>query len=511
MGNLWRPSPDSGIAAFIASRASFFRAHATLSACVGAALILSFGFGMSNYAISIDEEIHLWKDYTLEWYLQGRPTVTLIKLALGDLMPMPFVSLATSLIFILFSFLLWASLLNDATKDRRVQFHSLLIFGIFYSTVPVNSYFLTFSTFNIEVSFGLILTALAASLAWRWSRAGGGWPAFLLCAAFSFMSAGIYQSLVVLCLAGLLSAFCAHRLSVDVNEEPAGRFIVSMVLAVAPIVLGTLASLLVARMFLPSNGYAEAFVQWGRADFSTIREALGAYVITTLSGRDFPGGWVVLASALSGALAILLAVRRAFTTGDWLAPLMVLALFALPFLLSVAIGAPLPKRTQQTLPLVFGVMWVLLALLLPPKSGIKPAFIVAALLLTSWNAQANTRLWVSKYLAFNFDRTLAHEIASALHAAGWDGAPMPVLQVGRPVIPERRYWTRDETIGASFFQWADEGRGLVFMYVLGYQLMEPTTEQFAEAVRLAKTMPIWPLPGSVILRDGMGVVNFGTP
>jgi len=48
------------------------------------------------------------------------------------------------------------------------------------------------------------------------------------------------------------------------------------------------------------------------------------------------------------------------------------------------------------------------------------------------------------------------------------------------------------------------------MYILGYELNAPTAEQAAEGYRLAETMPAWPRPGSVIVRDGIGIVNFGT-
>jgi len=495
---------------FARSRLAFARANLGLAAAIAIALVLSYGFALTNFALSIDEEAHLWKDFTFGWLLQGRPTVTLVKLALGEFMPLPFVNLSISLIFILGSFLLWLSLFEEAAGRRLPVFGATILFGVFYATLPINFYYLAFNTYNVEVSFGLILASLAVSFAWRWGMLGGGWLAAMLSILFSFLAAGTYQSLVVLCFAGLIGASCVHRLTADDRDGSPARALGRIVLMAVPLLVGALGSVLFARLVLPSDGYTEAFMQWGKSNPSEILGSLMSYVATIFAGGAFVGGWVVTATVVAGLFVFVLSLRRAFATGDWLLPLLVVALLTMPFLLSSAVGMPLPKRSQQALPLSYGVVWLLLAFRVPRRPVVGGMFIVAALFLGIWNAQANTRLSFSRYLAFQSDKDLAAQIASALQAAGWDGTPLPVVSIGKPAVQERRYRIIDETIGASFFGWGEEGRGMLLMYILGYELRPPTAEQAAEGYRLAETMPAWPRPGSVIVRDGIGIVNFGT-
>lgn len=505
-----RTAAKAGVMDFVRSRIAFARANIGLAAGIAIALVLSYGFALTNFALSIDEEVHLWKDFTFGWMQQGRPTVTLVKLALGEFLPLPFVDLSIALIFILASFLLWLSLFEEAAGRKVPVFGAAILFGVFYTTLPINFYFLAFNTYNVEVSFGLVLSALAVSFTWRWGMLGGGWPAAILSILFSFLAAGTYQSLVVLCLAGLIGVFCVHRTADGVRDPSPARGLGRIVLMAVPLLAGAFGSVLFARLVLPSDGYTEAFMQWGKATPSEILDSLMSHVAMTFAGGAFVGGWVVSATVVAGLLVLLLSLRRAFLSGDWLMPLLVVALLVMPFMLSFAVGMPLPKRSQQALPLSYGVVWLLLAFFVPRKPVVSGLFIVAALLLGVWNAQANTRLSFSRYLAFQSDKDLAAQIASALRAAGWDGTPLPVVSVGKPAVPERRYRIIDETIGASFFGWGEEGRGMLLMYILGYELSAPTAEQAAEGYRLAETMPAWPRPGSVIVRDGIGIVNFGT-
>jgi hypothetical protein len=151
----------------------------------------------------------------------------------------------------------------------------------------------------------------------------------------------------------------------------------------------------------------------------------------------------------------------------------------------------------------------LLALQVPRRLFVNGLFALAALLLAIWNAQANTRLSLSKYLTYQYNRTLADQIAAALGNAGWSGSPAPVVLVGKPRVPTGRFLIYSETFGASFFSWGGGDRALIFLYIMGYEVRLPTPEQFEQGARIAATMPAWPLSGSVVFRDGMGVVNFG--
>ncbi len=504
-----RISDDHGL---LPAFRDFIAANRVLVLAVAGACLLSYGFALTNYSLSIDDEIALNTDQVGAWLPQGRFSITLLKLLLGDRMPLPFATMGIALAVLIAATLLWAFAFDRSASGRLTGTSGLILFGVFFVSVPTQAYYLTFGTFNVEVSAGYVLAGLSVLLSWRWSIERRSWVNALLAWVCALFAVGTYQPFAVVCVTGV-----AVALLLRMTAQPGGtripqrRLLREGVRCVLPTLAGAASALAVNAVLIPRDSYVGLYVGWGQSSARSIVESLAAYVRATLTGNGFVGGHAVLWAELAGLAVAAYFIWNAVRDREALLPVMFLFVLLSPFAVSVALGTPMPVRTQQVLPLAFGSFWLFVPLAFGASSMIRWGGAAAAVLIVVWNAQANTQLFMSQYLTYQYDRDRATAIVGQLVDEGWAGDPLPIVIVGAIVPPNEPFLVRSETFGGSFFSWNGEPRAAPFMRTLGYPFLGPSPEQSSRAEEAASSMPVWPALGSVELVDGIAVVKMGEP
>jgi Glucosyl transferase GtrII len=466
---------------------------------------LVYGFAITNGSLSIDEELGFFLKNPFAWAEQGRWGIWLLKLVFGTFLPLPFFQPALAVLILSGSALLWSFVFTRASDNRLLNSPWLTFFAVVYLTIPLNAYYLSFNTYNVEISCGLVFSALSVLFAWTWQFEQGGRRAFAATAMFSALAISIYQSFTIVCAGGILTAYLLHLTALASLPSSAEIVRKSFYLGV-PLIVGFAFYLGVSFVVAPHWSYVDSLFTWGKFDNAFIFHWLWQYVIEFFRGGAFKGGRIVSGLAIAGLLALAIMVWRAVRIGSIVPPLILLALFGSPFYLSFALGTAMGARTQQVVPVVYGAFVLLLILQLRLEQRARVLALVATALAVTWNGQANTILFLSEYFAFKRDEAVAHRLAERLSQSGWSGNAVPLAVIGQsPNQPQ--IFPRSDTFGASFFAWDDGTRAPYFMRLLGYPFVSPSAAQWKMALAISESLSDWPRPGSVRFVDGVAIVR----
>jgi hypothetical protein len=468
---------------------------------------MSYGFAICNFSLSIDEEYALQHNNTVEWLAQGRWGTVLLKNVLRTTYPFPFFQPALAVMLLGASALAWCFAFVEASEEKLERSPWLTLFAVLYLSFPTNSYYLSFNTYNTEISTGLVVSALFALLSFAWVVGRGGQSCLLAAVLLSALSIGIYQSFLVLNGIGITAMLLVNKASRKPGAEVSAEVLVRRATWCAlPLLAGLVLHAAITR-FLPTSPYVNEFFNWGKLNAVFIVHWLGSYLAAIVEGRGFIGGWLIWPLLVAGIASMAALCVGPSIQERLVGPIMVLVLLVAPYLLSFGLGAPMPNRAQQMLPLAYSVFLLVLAVRLNLQQRGRAALMIATGLVMLWNGQANTKLFFSEYMSYKRDEAVAHQVADRLYAEGWQGEPMPLYVRGELSDQRFPHLYSSETIGKSFFGWDGGTRAPVFMRVFGYPLSWPTAQQTSVAAAVAEQMPVWPAKGSVKLFDGIGIVN----
>jgi hypothetical protein len=487
----------------IAAFRNFLLTNAVGFVIIGASLLVTYGYGLSSTSVSIDEDVTLVGNSLDAWWAQGRFTIAILKLISGDMLALPFVDLFASLVALLAAIAVFAFLFNVASDGRLSQTGWLVLFGILLGTMPIQAYYLTFNTYNAEVSLGYVLAGLATVFAWKWAVDRAGRRFALLAGIAALLAAGTYQSFGGVCLTGLAAAFLLRGVSRGLSARsllyPAGLAIVPIVIAVA----GAAAVALVTVWAHP-GAYLGQYLGWAHADPLPLAMQLVISSWDLFTGGGYFGGNIMLPFAVAACISPVVLFVRSSRRG-WAVVLMALVLIAAPFVTAFLLGSVLPARSQQALPLALAAAWLPLVIFSRRQLWLSRAAVALAVFVLSWNSLHVTQLFFTEKMAYEYDRTRADDIVQRLAAAGWDGDPLPLVIVGHAPPPRLEFFVQTQTIGLSFFD--DSSRAWVFFDFLGYPLQPATGTEVAIGRNLATTMPSWPAVGAVRLAEGLVIIK----
>jgi hypothetical protein len=268
-------------------------------------------------------------------------------------------------------------------------------------------------------------------------------------------------------------------------------------------------SALVAAATVQQDSHLSAYLRWGTAPIDVLVTGLAQGIARYLSGHGFVGGWVLIPTIVVAAIVLVTAIRLGLAGGGWLAVLLLVALVLAPFLNSLAIGALVPNRALQAVPLVAAGLWLIAVEVLPRRREVVAGLAVCGLALWIWQGGITSRLYLVEATTFEVDRAIASRIAERLVDAGWDGHTIPLVSIGARSRSPVEDLADHESFGLPFFSEVSSGsRATGFMIALGHRMRYATDEERQAGLELARTMPVWPAEGSVVYEDGIGIVKF---
>ena len=480
--------------------------------------LLVYGVELSNFSLSIDEEIASFNATTATaWLSQGRWGMGLIIRMLPNFEAIPLLST------VLFGAgLLFATM--RAVMDFRLTGAQAYFHAVVHAGFPLWLHIAEFNTFAAGFGFGIAAAASGAGLIVH-ARSIGARLLSIALLAFAF---SVYQTLLIYAvLYAVLTLHARFDAGPQGGTRPslrtlaletgrvAGWFVIALVVYwstqwLAMKVAGVKMSYVdvywqVDRLRADPGGSSIAIVR-ALADYIGGRQPMylgwGAGVLFLTWLGFFP---TAMLSADRNQRAIVGLISF------WCVVLVGIAVIALPFVLSVG---TLPIRAHVAWPLL--AAWLASRVTVPPGPRWRLACGVALAYYAVVVCSIGASLFYTERLVRAADAALTQRLVPVMlgavdpRAAG----PIPFTLVGQFSLPAEGQIQRAGVFGTSFYE-HDGGnvhRVALYMKTLGIHGFDPVwLGSRPNLIPAAHAMPAWPAPGSIRLVDGVVIVKLGAP
>ena len=481
--------------------------------CIGIVLNL---IPISNFFLSVDDEVGAFRTDPSVWIADGRWTAFLVEKFIFPLPVLPFVPnlffyvcLAASYMLILRSHNLTFTKLTAFAYCVFVAHPIWWFISEFYSNLPstglgvlclsISLYIVSRVDLSTEANKAKFLALACASL--------------LLAAAI-----GAYQSLVMFYLAiGIGMIIFAAK--ADTTSLPGGLrpLFKRMALIAAVFLCGLILYALInkiAKHFYPANpGYLDSFLKLNalleNPLLITKLTTNEIFKIYTGSAQTFGVDFFI--SAIMLGLATLLLITQRTWKASARMMLFIAALLISPFLLNFVTGGNnLPLRSMLA---VSFVSWFSVMIILEYQGRIRALGLALSAILIFQIVTINGQYTASTLLATSHDRFTAEEIYKKIAESNphFDRNARAHIDIFGKMSFNTRYPSPDSsTMSASFFDWDDgnANRMIKYMQLVGFRNVFPL--QPVDRIALTpkfKDMPVWPAPGSVRLDNGIYLIK----
>lgn len=477
-------------------------------------IVLSYGFKLFNYSISIDSEVAILNNNISAWARDGRFGIYIIKHLMGGQTLSPYIANLLSIVMVFVNALLWNYVIYSATKGKNNGKLTSIVFISILISYPSSTEYMNFLTYSFEVTVGHIFCALAVLFISKWILNKESRVCLFTGMFFMVFSFSIYQALFSVYMVGVCAYMILHCLYLrDHNIELTNNELIQifkkyLLTFLSGVAIYTVLNKLVI-LIMGKNQYLENFIGWGNINTQTLIHNVVKYIGDILIakhvyyGKLFP---IMILLFIGIAIFEMLHQKKNKKSMIFFSSSLVL----IPCLLTIILGTAVPIRGQLTLPLITAFGGFLMLYLCQNRTKTRNYLCVALLLVALYQGQAMARIFYGEYMKYQMDVALASKISMRIDMLDLGEMPnKPVVYIGnhRPNYREEVV-LRKECIGYSFFEWETAPRMELFMDTLGYIYKRPTQEQRELGKVYAKDMPVWPHNGAVAVKEDMIIVNF---
>ena len=493
---------------FNESAKAFIKSNLVTIGTVAFFALAAYGYELFNINLTIDEELAALRTEINQGFIpNGRWGLFLLTKLLLPKQVIPFVPLALTLLFHLFSLLLLLDCLGVRNQADKVLITALAI--LWSGLVFIYS----FSNSNFAVGFGFLCISLSLYLLIKGKGAGKLWAAIPIAFVIS-----IYQPL----LQPLVMVFLLYPLY-HWREERHNflRFLLNALLALG---IGFVLYYGVQQLFLFAFNTETSTYVSHYFDFANLFTNIGWYLqklarlfYNVMVGDSSFYGITVRALPIflfvAGLIILIGEFKKRERTSYYLLFLVLLAIFTImPFIGGILTKGYIPYRSLLGVPM-FLAGWAALAFKNAGQRSRWLLSILAALTLFQFASSTN-HLFASSAFAYEEDKILATQLIQRIEDEIENTgvvSPLYLEMVGYVQRPSTPLVSRIENIGASFFGW-DGGhtiRVTNFLHILGYTSLDPLPfERRSAYVDQGITMPVWPAKGSVQVVGDVVLVKF---
>lgn len=474
----------------------------------------------TNNGIDTEKIIFEGEEIYESWLGIGRQGLVFLKWMLGQRHYNPYFAGMLALLFLAAATILFTFLFELVRSERGGDTHRMgqrflnLAFGLLFISHPILTEQLYFSLQGAEVTLAFILCGVSLLFAHRRHL----FPGMLLL----LPALGVYQAMAPLYLFGIVTLGCLHGMCVSggirVKEE------VLYVARLTVVFLGSFVlNQLITRMFFSKTRYLTNQIQWNREEISEgiLRIASHVRDVFLGSGIFYFAGFFWLAVGLGVVI-----IRKIF---PWKISaviwnfLLLLALYASPFYLTIVLGERPVIRGQLVLPFVMGFLAYLSGVLLQESeknrlTAVGKLFLSIFVLYTVWQeTDVTCRLYYTDAVRYQEDLWLAGNLEQdVIKFTGKCDYQGTVVFIGKRKAPGNCASLTGDVMGQSLFAWDTDvepvnfwssSRIIGFMHCMGTNYREPTAEQTALALEASGDMPCYPADGSMAWCDDMVVIK----
>lgn len=479
-------------------------------------ILLAYGFEISNWTMTIDEEIHAHREklqFAIQWIGDGRWGITILKTILPTHFVLPFFNGIMAVVTLGLSALLIAYIFYNYGYSVYSQFSAAILF----ISCPIFSYYLMFDTFSVELSIGILFAIISAFCTSQYSCISGK-KRFAFSIVFLTWSIAIYQTLLfvyiaMICGILLLNVFGEEKL---LTAKMYAVCIVNSVLILLISLIIYKSVSVVLEKYVYDFDYVDGYWRWSYWDFNQclfeIKNCLKVHFLTP--GNFYYGGWmlsiVFIIYIISLLIGIITCKRRVILVLAWIGLLFSIAGQ------NIVMGGPMPIRSFQSIAVFIAFMIVpvdKIGAMLHKASfrkilDIEVGTTIFVILFCLYQSAMINNLFYSEQLRQKSDEATLNRILVDVEDLNVDMTTTPLVFVGSKPW-ESNYKINTEQFELSMFATGQISRIYSWMLDLGYTYVTPKAEQQEKAEHIAEDMSEWPTLGSVKYEDGMVIVNLG--
>ncbi len=506
--------------------------------------LLAYGFTLTNYSVSIDDE-------AISSYISGGVLLSQGRFGLSNFLALifnafeflPFWFDFLGLIILLIAIVFWSIYFMKMSHGRLEKKYTI-IFSCLTISYPVFAYLFIFMGSIYSMGFSFLFTVVALILFTSWLHDNNGVGLHLPVAAIFFLaiSIGIHEWTPVLFLTGFFSGSLIEYICDDAVKLKASfkSFLFIVLKTIIILALAVILKEIFTRLYQKINsispdGYTLNYMSW---KVGTIVNDIPKFItdlFTTFFYNFFTGKGVNLWLGVfdySIIIEILIGIYLSIKNKNVIPSLLVYCIIVSAFSLNIITGnAFLEARTYVHLavPIAFTFMvltylifsenltlrrTILRYLLLFLQKGMKIAVITTVILVALYQTQSISQLFYLEYLRYEADVRTAYNILNEIEKQ--DGSiKKPVVFVGPfsgsadirmgYIIFEHDRWNLPDRMEYST-------RIIGFYKQLGYNLQPVSSKSdLDDALTESQKMPSYPKEGSIKTFDNFVIVKFGTP
>lgn len=485
-------------------------------------IFLTYGFMLFHFSFSIDTEDMIIKqmDFYDGWFGINRYGLVFTKWITGVLNIVP--GFATILMVIMTAgySLGWMYFFYWLKGEEKVSPFSWVFPVLFFSSVSVIE-LMNFQCLSFEVSFAMMICALALLFEWKWIIDGGK-EKLVLSVVFGIWCFASYQAFVPVYISASLVSFI---LVYQYRNEEISRHVWLISGKLLGVFLGeyliysVLGKVLVYITNSEAGTYTDSMILWGKKPVEIILLSLKSYVGDILLARNLYWNWWYLLVVAGLILTAFWKIRKKISNQRYYLyyVFVLLLLLASPFFLPILMGAAPVVRGQLALPFVAAIGVEMLAENFygnfDKHSFIQNGMIgLLLLLIIRGNIVKDNRLLYTEYMVWQQEQVLTYRLTESVDKAGGNESSTVVI-LGHWTPTYNPSMLPGETLGRSFYEWdidipgATCRRILSYWNALGYKYEVPTDAQIQEAENIGMRMPLWPQEGSVIREENMIIIR----
>lgn len=504
--------------------------------------IAAYGFEISNFILSLDEEWQMTNAPAFEgWADEGRFGIGILKRVFMNFgMYPPFLANFAAVLLLMVAGLMFVYLQEKAThhldlgalelEESRsnalynaacstATFEKALAFSLFVCFTPTWVEVLSFSTYAIEIALGMTSVVLATVFFSRY-LSSGSIHAAIWCAVLYVLSFSIYQAFVPVSAALIVIYF------VSSSRSSAQSYIKALgILFISSALYGIM--YLIGRI-VQSNAGSDAYLaeMTGISGSGGIFDALSNSVASlrelVTNAAAVPGVECLGLIIVFGVAALIVSMLKGFNGCAWVERLLLIILTLIPFAMWIGLcSTQMPLRSFLAAPPVFSYLACYVVRTLRTGPGaLKPAlWVLAAILVILLGNQLQNinRIFVSESIRAESDIDTARQIVQEIEEKTGGRIDCPIVFVGAYDTTQNNsyiihypqtdlYWGGD-VVGYSIWRRAGEPNRMRGLFMLaGYELSfrVPTD---AEIVKAQQTLNPWPDEDSILVTENAIIVR----
>lgn len=464
--------------------------------------IVGYGFFVTNFTLSIDEELFWMIKDGAPWVGYGRfGNYFLDRYLTIDSSVVPYFTDFFSVVFLLFSAVIFLYSWAQEQNEIKIRTAHFVIAGGLFLTFPfVNADFMAFSIYNLWLSLGYVFTALSVILTRSHHKKIISINSLAIVLSLT-AAISIYQSFISVYVM-ILAILELRKVMEEKSRTLLRQWIPPVFLLFAATCLYFALNFFAQRTITAGYGYIGTFVGWNKETnpLTTLKGTLNSIISIYLGNYGTSGRILTIVTALFlGKILV-----SSLGSGSLIATLRIFLSSALviiaPFSIVLFLGSMLPARSLVGLPLFLSGAWLIITTKIE-KRQFQNFFVAIGFTLLLFQLQYLNMVFYGDYLRYQNDLHLGRSIVAQIEAEGFDYRVYPIVFLGERDIDVTKLISTINSGGRSFFDDSSQSyRMSYFLRTIGYPILLPSQGEIQKA-NSNPPFQSWPKKGSIIF-DG---------